>query len=246
MNQQVGLDLLGRAERQLHVSAVHGIASLKGDYFPPAHAGKLGTHFCRSQSQITKIIMRRNLCPFQSSSDIPGIRLVDGVIRTRMGGAGAGENCPRLGLAVGLPDFFHVQHGQHHAFGIAQRDFARAHGEFLGKLLGYVQRNWHRPKRSVGQAHVMADAFVIGARHETPQRRESAREQQLKVAKLAAGQVPRGPLFRMRFHFRNSFWLSDELNKFPAVWRNEMASCGCQVLGLLDFVRSIVYYVYCL
>jgi len=40
--------------------------------------------------------------------------------------------------------------------------------------------------------------------------------------------------------------LSDELNKFSAVRRNEMAGCGCQVLSLLELLRCIVYYVYCL
>ena len=63
MNQQVGLDLLGGAERELNVGAVHGIASLEGDHTAPAHAGKLGTHFGRSQTPVTKIIVGRNLGP---------------------------------------------------------------------------------------------------------------------------------------------------------------------------------------
>ena len=49
MNQQVGLDLLGGAESQFDVGAVHGVASLEGDHAAPAHAGKLGTNFGRSQ-----------------------------------------------------------------------------------------------------------------------------------------------------------------------------------------------------
>ena len=31
-----------------------------------------------------------------------------------------------FGLAVRLPDVFHVEYGEHHAFGIAQGDFAAA------------------------------------------------------------------------------------------------------------------------
>ncbi len=59
MNQQAGLDLLGGAECELDVSAVHGIASLEGDHTPPADAGKLGPHLGRSQAQVTKIVVRR-------------------------------------------------------------------------------------------------------------------------------------------------------------------------------------------
>jgi hypothetical protein len=40
--------------------------------------------------------------------------------------------------------------------------------------------------------------------------------------------------------------LSDELNKFSAVRRNEMAGRGCQILSLLEFLRCLVYYVYSL
>ncbi len=138
MNQQVGFDLLGGAECKLDVRAVHGIASLEGDHLSPADAGKLRADFGWSQAQVTKIIVGRNLGSFQLSSDVPGIRLVDGVIGARMSGASAGENCLGLCLAVGLPDFFHVQHCQHDSFRIAQRDLASARGKFLGKFLGDI------------------------------------------------------------------------------------------------------------
>ena len=38
------------------------------------------------------------------------------------------------------------------------------------------------------------------------------------------------------FQFGNSLWLSDELNEFSAVGRDEMAGRGCQVLSLLEFL----------
>src|SRR5258708_422203 len=50
----------------------------------------------------------------------------------------------------------------------------------------------------------------------------------------------------MGFQFGNFFGLSDELNKFSAVRRNEMAGRGCPGLSLLEFLRCIVYYLYCL
>src|SRR5260370_39417354 len=108
MNQQVRFNLLRGAEREFHMSAVHGIASLKGNYSPPAHASEFCAHFGWSQTQIAEIIVRRDLGSFQLPSDVPRIRLVDGIIRARVGSASAGENCLGLGFAVSLPDFFHV------------------------------------------------------------------------------------------------------------------------------------------
>jgi hypothetical protein len=40
--------------------------------------------------------------------------------------------------------------------------------------------------------------------------------------------------------------LGDELNKFSAVRRDEMASRSSQVLGLLDSCVCLVYYLYCI
>ena len=154
-----------------------------------------------------------------------------------MGGAGAGENRLGFGFAIRLPDLFHVQHCQHHAFGIAQRNFAGSRRQLLGKFLGHVQSDRHGPKRSIGQAHVVANAFVIGAGHEAAQRRKSAGEQQLEIAKLAAGQIPRGPLFRMGLQFGDSVGLGDELDKFSAVRRDEMAGRSGQVLSLLKMLK---------
>jgi hypothetical protein len=50
----------------------------------------------------------------------------------------------------------------------------------------------------------------------------------------------------MGFQFGDSFRLSDELNKFSAVRRDEMAGRGCQVLSLLDsyVVLSTTFIVF--
>ena len=50
----------------------------------------------------------------------------------------------------------------------------------------------------------------------------------------------------MGLQFGNSFGLSDELNKFSAVRRNEMAGRGCQSPRPPGFLRCIVDYVYCI
>ena len=54
--------------------------------------------------------------------------------------------------------------------------------KFLGKLLGDVERDRHGPEHAAGQAHVVADALVVGAIHEAAQGRESAAQQQFQIA----------------------------------------------------------------
>src|SRR5208282_3967636 len=84
----------------------------------------------------------------------------------------------------------------------------------------------------------MAYAFVIGARHKSTQRRKAAGNQQLQITNLARGQVPRRPFFRVGLQFRRSGGLSDEVNQFSAMRRNEMAGRSGQVRSLLKFYRS--------
>ncbi len=116
-----------------------------------------------------------------------------------------------------------MNHGQHHAFRVAQGDFAAAGRELLGEIFGYVEGDGHGPKDTAGQLHVLADAVVIGAVHEAAQRRKAAGDQQLQVAELAGGQVPGRPFFGISFEFGDTFGLSDEINEFTAVGWNEMA-----------------------
>ncbi len=229
MDQQIGFDLLGGAEGQFHVGAVHRIARLERNHAAPAFAGKFGAKFGGSQTQSAEIIMRRNLHAFDFSADVPRIRLIDGVIGAGMRRAGAGKNRFSFGFAIGLPDVLHVQHGEHHAFGIAQRDLAAARRELLGEFFGDVERDGHGPENAAGQAHVVADAFVIGARHETAQRRKSAGDQQFQIADLAGGKIPRRPFLGMGLQFGDFFRLRMRLMSSPPCggmrWLVEAVKC---------------------
>ena len=49
------------------------------------------------------------------------------------------------------------------AFGVAQRNPAAAGCEFLGEIFGHVERDRHLPQGSVGQPHILTNAFVVGA-----------------------------------------------------------------------------------
>ena len=95
-----------------------------------------------------------------------------------------------FGLAVGLPHVFDVQNRQHHAFGIAQRNFAAARLEGLGEVVSDIQGDGHGPQNATGQTHVVAHTLVIRARQEATQWREATAHQQFKIAELTRRQVP--------------------------------------------------------
>ena len=209
---------------------MHGIAGLEGDDAAPAQARELGPKFRRSQSQRPEIIVCRSLCAFDAAAHVPGIGLVHRVIRAGMGLAGAVEHRIGFRLAVGLPYVLDVQDGQHDAFGIAQRDLAAARFEGFGEVFADVQRDGHGPEQSAGQLHVMTDAFVVGAIHEATKRGKTAAEQQFQIAKLAGGQVPRGPLARASFQFVDGFRLGDKINKFSTVRGNKVTARSAQTL----------------
>src|SRR5579872_2297950 len=57
MDKQVGFDLFGGAEGQLHVGAMHWVTSLKGDHAAPTQPGKLSTQFGRGKTQSAEVVM---------------------------------------------------------------------------------------------------------------------------------------------------------------------------------------------
>ncbi len=119
--------------------------------------------------------------------------------------AGAIKYCLSFGGPVGLPDFLHVQYGEHDALGIAQCDFAAAGREFLGKFFSDIERDRHRPEDSAGQAHIVTNAFVIGFGHKTAQGREASAHEQFEIANLTCGKVPGRPLAGVAFQFCGFF-----------------------------------------
>ena len=140
-----------------------------------------------------------------------------------MNRAGGAEYRLRFGLAVRLPDCFDVQNREHHAFGIAQCNLAAARGQRFCKFFFNVQRDGHRPKNSAAEAHVVADALVIGWGHESSQGRESSAHEQFEIANLARGQIPRRPLSRMGFQFCCAFRRRHEIGKLSSMRRNNVA-----------------------
>ena len=50
--------------------------------------------------------------------------------------------------------------------------------------LGDVEGDRHRPEDSAGQAHIVADALVVGFRHEAAQRGEASAHEQFEITNL--------------------------------------------------------------
>ena len=92
---------------------------------------------------------------------------------SRMGGVSRSEDQSSFGVAVLLPDIFDVKHRETAPFRLP-KSHARSGFKRIGELFGDVERDRQRPQRPIGEAHVVADRFVVVARHESLQRRKGA------------------------------------------------------------------------
>ncbi len=110
------------------------------------------------------------------------------------------ENALGLALAVGFPNVLNMEDSEHDAFRIAEGDVG-AGLQFVGKFLGDVERDGHRPERTVGEAHFVADGFVVGFLHEAGEGREAAVREELQVADLSRREVPGGPIAGLGLDF---------------------------------------------
>jgi len=75
--------------------------------------------------------MRRRLHSLKAAADIPGIRLVDGVVGARVRATGRTKHSFCLRRAIRLPYVPDIQHGQHDALAVAQGNLALAGVNFL-------------------------------------------------------------------------------------------------------------------
>jgi len=76
----------------------------------------------------------------------------------------------RFGLAIRLPDIFDMQHRQHYAFGITQRDLGAPRLERFRKCFRHIERDRDGPNQAAAQFHFMTHALILAAVHEAAQR----------------------------------------------------------------------------
>ena len=82
---------------------------------------------------------------------------------------GGAEDELGLLVAVGPVQLGNMEHRQHHALRVPERQTGA--GTQLGRLfLGYVQVDRDGPKGAVGQAHALAHGVVVVLAQEPPQR----------------------------------------------------------------------------
>ena len=170
MDEETGFDLLRGAEGEFDMRAVHWVASLEGDDAAPTLVRKFGTKLGRGLAEGFEVVVARKLEALKAPADVPWIAPVHQIGNAGVGATRAVEDGFALGLAIGLPDVFDVQNGNHDALGVAQRDFGAARLEGLGEGFRHIEGNRDRPKDAVAQAQLAANAFVIGLIHEAGER----------------------------------------------------------------------------
>ena len=223
----------GGAERELVVGAVHRVAGLEGDDLPPAALGELLAELGRRVAQRAIVVVQRRLQRLDLAADVDRLALVHQVADGRVRLVVGAEDGLRFGLAVGSPDVFDVDHGEHHALGVAQRDLV-ALLELVGEFLGDVERDRHRPERAVLEPHLVADRVVVGLAHEAGERREAAVAQELEVAQLPRREVPGGPVARLRLDFGGAFGRDGQIDEGAPMRGNQMA--GHAVFSLPEVI----------
>ena len=223
VDQQVRLRLLGRAQGQLLVGAVHRVAGLEGDHLRPTQLAELRPELGRTVPQQPVVVVRDGRDARHPSAHVAGAHRVQQMRHARVLGVRGAEHRLGLRLTVRPPHVLDRQCGDHDALLVAQGE-ARAWGELAGEVLRDVQRDRDRPQRAalVREPHLRADPLVVGARHETGERREPAAQQQLEVADLARRQVVRRPVARGGLQGPGAFVIDEQIDERPAVRGDEM------------------------
>ena len=87
VDQQVGLDFLGRTQGQLVMRAMHRVPRLEGHDAAPAQPGELLAHLGGRQAQFPEVVLGRQLDTFELASDV--VRLRPGLQVTHRGVLGS-------------------------------------------------------------------------------------------------------------------------------------------------------------
>ena len=161
MQQQVGLALARRAEGELLVRAVHGVAGLEGDDLAPAKLAKPPAQLRRRVAQQLEVVVHRRLDAAQLPAHVDRARAMLQEVDARVVIVLRAEDATRLGGLVGLPAVADLHGGDQHAFGIAKRDVI-AILEPGRELAAHVEVDRDRPDDARGQPHRREHRLVFG------------------------------------------------------------------------------------
>ena len=146
------------------------------------------------------------------------------------------EHGLRFGARIPRELLLDAQERQRLELRVAQHDLA-AFREC--RAVGHRQRDRDRPQRAVREAHLGQHPFVVGAAHETPQRRKRAGGEQLEVVHGPVRQRERRQPADAGERFGARFTREQEVDKFSAVGRLQRAHAWLsQNLRTADATRS--------
>src|SRR5262249_16382667 len=150
----------------------------------PAQAGELRAQIRRCKPKRPEIVMGGQLQTFYAPPHVPEGPSVEKIIDSGVYRACRSANSLRFGFKMRLPDIFDIQHRQHYALEITQRDLAASRLEPLRKSVRHVEGDGNRPEHAVPQSHFMTHTFILFPVHAAAQRREPATHKKLQVADL--------------------------------------------------------------
>ena len=228
VDQQVRLDVLRRAERELLVRAVHRVARLKRDDAAPAELLKAVAKLFRSVAQVLEIIVARRLDAAQFAAEIHGVAARLQVADARMLQVRRAEDGFRLRVEVGAEDARDLHRRREDAFAVAQRDRV-ALLELLRELRRHIERDRHRPQHAAREPHVGEHAPVVAFTQEAFEWREGAVQQHLDIADLAHGEIPRRQVARARLLLLHPGFVQVQILQHPTVGIFQRAHCFAPV-----------------
>jgi hypothetical protein len=191
VDQEVGLDHLGRPLGEFLMGPVHGVAGLEGDHPRPAPLLELAAQVGGLVAQLAEVVLGGAGDAAQAAAEIDRMGLVEQVVDPWMSLVDGAEHRLRLAPAIRFVDRGDRHHRNEETLGVAQPD-GIARLQRAGELRGHIQRHGNRPQRAVGEAHVLPDLLVVLLTEEALKRREAAAEQELEVAELPLAQIPGG------------------------------------------------------
>ncbi len=180
VDQQVGLDLASRPEREFLVRAVHRLAGLIRHHLAPAQPRELGSQFLGRAPQPLEVVVARQLYPLHRAAHVVSVASLQQVADTRVLGVEGAVHRLRLRPPVRFPYIFHREGRDHDALGVAQREL-RSRLEHFGQLRGHVQGHRYGPQRPAGKPHRIAHRLIVVLAEEAGERRERAVHQHLQV-----------------------------------------------------------------
>ena len=120
MNEQARLDLLRRAQGQLLVGAVHGVAGLERHHPRPPQPREGVPQLGRGVPQLLVVVERHRVHALDASPDVRRRGALEEVGGAGVLAVGGAEHRLGLRLAVGAPEVLDMKDGEHHALGVAQ------------------------------------------------------------------------------------------------------------------------------